>query len=81
MLRRSPAPQPRDGEKGNNTIVDYVCADPAQIAYKAADGGASKGCTAPPTWWNGNAAPFRGIFGDCSNGASIKIGADHGRNE
>jgi prepilin-type processing-associated H-X9-DG protein len=73
MLRRCPAPQPRDGEKGNNTIVDYLCADPAQIAYKAANGGASNGCTGPPVWWTGGAAPFRGIFGDCSNAASIKI--------
>jgi prepilin-type N-terminal cleavage/methylation domain-containing protein/prepilin-type processing-associated H-X9-DG protein len=61
------------GDMMNNTIFDYLCVDPAQIAYKAANGGASNGCTAPPTWWNGPAAPFRGIFGDCSNAASIKI--------
>lgn len=61
------------GDMMNNTIFDYLCQDPAQIAYKAANGGASNGCTAPPAWWSGNAAPFRGIFGDCSNAASIKI--------
>jgi prepilin-type N-terminal cleavage/methylation domain-containing protein/prepilin-type processing-associated H-X9-DG protein len=63
------------GDMMNNTIFDYLCADPAQIAYKAANGGASNGCTGPPVWWNGSAAPFRGIFGDCSNAASIKLAA------
>jgi prepilin-type N-terminal cleavage/methylation domain-containing protein/prepilin-type processing-associated H-X9-DG protein len=61
------------GDMMNNTIFDYLCLDPAQIAYKNANGGASNGCTGPPTWWTGSAASFRGIFGDCSNAASIKI--------
>ena len=61
------------GDMQNNTIFDYLCVDPLQIAYKAANGVASNGCTPPPVWWTGNAAPFRGIFGDCSNAASIKI--------
>jgi prepilin-type N-terminal cleavage/methylation domain-containing protein/prepilin-type processing-associated H-X9-DG protein len=61
------------GDMMNNTIFDYLCVDPAQIAYKAANNGASNGCTGPPVWWSGPAAPFRGIFGDCSNAASIKI--------
>jgi len=61
------------GDMMNNTIFDYLCVDPAQIAYKAANGGASNGCTGPPVWWTGSAAPFRGIFGDCSNAASIKL--------
>ena len=61
------------GHMMNNTISDYLCVDPAQLAFKNANGSASDGCTAPPTWWNGSAAPFRGIFGDCSNAASIKI--------
>ncbi len=63
------------GDMMNNTIFDYLCVDPAQIAYKNANGGASNGCTGPPVWWTGSAAPFRGIFGDCSNAASIKISA------
>jgi prepilin-type N-terminal cleavage/methylation domain-containing protein/prepilin-type processing-associated H-X9-DG protein len=61
------------GDMMNNTIFDYLCADPAQIAYFAANQGASNGCTGTPVWWTGSAAPFRGIFGDCSNAASIKI--------
>ena len=61
------------GDMMNNTIFDYLCVDPAQIAYKNANGGASNGCTPPPVWWTGSAAPFRGIFGDCSNAVSIKI--------
>ncbi len=63
------------GDMQNNTIFDYLCADPAQIAYKAANGGyASNGCTPPPSTGTGT-APFRGIFGDCSNAASIKLAA------
>ena len=42
------------GDMMNNTIFDYLCVDPAQIAYKAANGGASNGCTPPPTWWTGS---------------------------
>jgi prepilin-type N-terminal cleavage/methylation domain-containing protein/prepilin-type processing-associated H-X9-DG protein len=61
------------GDMMNNTIFDYLCIDPAQIAFKAANNFASNGCTPPPVWWTGSAAPFRGIFGDCSNAASIKI--------
>jgi prepilin-type N-terminal cleavage/methylation domain-containing protein/prepilin-type processing-associated H-X9-DG protein len=62
------------GDMQNNTIFDYLCVDPAQIAFKAANGFASNGCTAPPDGlWTGSGAPFRGIFGDCSNAASIKI--------
>jgi prepilin-type N-terminal cleavage/methylation domain-containing protein/prepilin-type processing-associated H-X9-DG protein len=63
------------GDMQNNTIFDYLCVDPAQIAFKAANGYASNGCTPPPVWWNGPAAPFRGVFGDCSNAASIRIAA------
>jgi prepilin-type processing-associated H-X9-DG protein len=64
------------GDMMNNTIFDYLCVDPAQIAFKNANGYASNGCTAPPNWWGGGpGAPFRGIFGDCSNAASIKIPA------
>jgi prepilin-type processing-associated H-X9-DG protein len=63
------------GDMMNNTIFDYLCVDPAQIAYKTANGGASNGCSPPPTWWNGPPAPFRGIFGDCSNAASIRLAA------
>ena len=29
----------------NNTIFDYLCVDPAQIAFKNANGCASNGCT------------------------------------
>jgi prepilin-type N-terminal cleavage/methylation domain-containing protein/prepilin-type processing-associated H-X9-DG protein len=61
------------GDMMNNTIFDYLCIDPLQIAFKAANGGASNGCSGSPPWWNGAAAPFRGIFGDCSNAAVIKI--------
>src|SRR5262249_30502910 len=61
------------GDMMNNTIFDYLCVDPAQIAFKAANGFASNGCSGNPPWWNGSAAPFRGIFGDCSNAASINI--------
>jgi prepilin-type processing-associated H-X9-DG protein len=58
----------------NNTIFDYLCVDPAQIAFKQANGYASNGCTAPPNWWGGGpGASFRGIFGDCSNAASIPL--------
>jgi prepilin-type N-terminal cleavage/methylation domain-containing protein/prepilin-type processing-associated H-X9-DG protein len=60
------------GDMQNNTIFDYLCVDPAQIAFKAANGYASNGCTPPPSGGTGS-APFRGIFGDCSNAASIKI--------
>ena len=63
------------GDMQNNTIFDYLCVDPAQIAYKKNNSGyASNGCTPPPSTGNGT-APFRGIFGDCSNAASIKIAA------
>jgi prepilin-type N-terminal cleavage/methylation domain-containing protein/prepilin-type processing-associated H-X9-DG protein len=61
------------GDMQNNTIFDYLCVDPAQIAYKANNGGyASNGCTPPPANGTGS-APFRGIFGDCSNASSIKL--------
>ena len=62
------------GDMQNNTIFDYLCVDPAQIAFKAANGYASNGCTpgGDPNWV-GPSAPFRGIFGDCSWAASIKI--------
>jgi prepilin-type N-terminal cleavage/methylation domain-containing protein/prepilin-type processing-associated H-X9-DG protein len=60
------------GDMQNNTIFDYLCVDPAQIAFKAANGYASNGCTPPPSGGTGSAS-FRGIFGDCSNAASIKI--------
>jgi type II secretory pathway pseudopilin PulG len=64
------------GDMMNNTIFDYLCVDPAQIAFKKANGYASNGCTEPPNWWGGGpGAPFRGIFGDCSNAASIKMQA------
>jgi prepilin-type N-terminal cleavage/methylation domain-containing protein/prepilin-type processing-associated H-X9-DG protein len=61
------------GDMMNNTIFDYLCVDPAQIAFKAANGSASNGCSGTPAWWTGSPAPFRGIFGDCSDAASIKI--------
>jgi len=57
------------GDMQNNTIFDYLCVDPAQIAFKNANGYASNGCTPA----SGPPAPFRGIFGDCSSAASIKI--------
>jgi prepilin-type N-terminal cleavage/methylation domain-containing protein/prepilin-type processing-associated H-X9-DG protein len=61
------------GDMMNNTIFDYLCVDPAQIAFKALNNYASNGCTPPPVSWNGAAAPFRGIFGDCSNAVSIRL--------
>jgi prepilin-type N-terminal cleavage/methylation domain-containing protein/prepilin-type processing-associated H-X9-DG protein len=61
------------GDMMNNTIFDYLCVDPAQIAFKNANGYTSAGCTPPPADPSGLSAPFRGIFGDCSNAASIKI--------
>ena len=33
------------GDMMNNTIFDYLCVDPAQIAFKAVNGYASNGCT------------------------------------
>jgi prepilin-type N-terminal cleavage/methylation domain-containing protein/prepilin-type processing-associated H-X9-DG protein len=60
------------GDMMNNTVFDYLCVDPAQIAFKAANGYASNGCTPPLSGGTGS-APFRGIFGDCSNAASIKL--------
>jgi prepilin-type N-terminal cleavage/methylation domain-containing protein/prepilin-type processing-associated H-X9-DG protein len=73
---KSAAPTNYVGSQGdmmNNTIFDSLCVDPAQISFKNANGFASNGCTPPPVWWNGAAAPFRGIFGDCSNAASIRL--------
>jgi prepilin-type N-terminal cleavage/methylation domain-containing protein/prepilin-type processing-associated H-X9-DG protein len=61
------------GDMMNNTIFDNLCVDPAQISFFKNNNFASNGCTPPPVWWNGGAAPFRGIFGDCSNAVSIRI--------
>jgi prepilin-type processing-associated H-X9-DG protein len=62
------------GDMQNYTIFDSLCVDPVQIAFLAANGFPSNGCTPPPTnQGQMGQAPFRGIFGDCSNGASIKI--------
>ena len=37
------------GDMMNNTIFDYLCVDPAQIAFKNANGYASNGCTPRPS--------------------------------
>jgi prepilin-type N-terminal cleavage/methylation domain-containing protein/prepilin-type processing-associated H-X9-DG protein len=62
------------GDMMNFTIFDSLCVDPVQKAFLAANGYASNGCTPPPlNQGEIGQAPFRGIFGDCSNAASIRI--------
>jgi prepilin-type N-terminal cleavage/methylation domain-containing protein/prepilin-type processing-associated H-X9-DG protein len=75
--QRTAAPTNYVGNQGdmqNYTIFDSLCVDPVQIAFLAANQYVSNGCTPPPLpQGQMGQAPFRGIFGDCSNAASIRI--------